>query len=175
MIYINFYHGRPNIDSEMDNWGTPGPVVGPVQFSCTYGIFTVHKDWNEDDVDLIQKDGLFKVGEMWYGDFEIQSELRPQDKNRLISFNDFKKLFPQGKPVTTEISPDWEEEEDFEQQANFYCKKVYGDTLKGLMIDPEDIERAKRDGENPQGFVDALAEEFDWVTVKEHTSGDKIF
>lgn len=175
MIYINFYHGRPDPDTDMDGWGKSGPVVGPCQFSFTYGTLDVHKDWNEGSITLPEKDGMIKVGDMYYGDFEIMSELRPQDVSRLMSYDEFEKLFPPEKVVTQEVGDEFEEEEDFEAQANFYCKEVYGDTLRGLMIDPEDIERAKRDGENPQGFVDALAEEFDWVTVKEHTSGDKIF
>lgn len=71
-LYISLYHGRIDPKKSPKDWGTNGPIIGPVDISWTYGQIKIHKSWEEwrhlrssEDNDMIYFD------EVYYGDFEI--------------------------------------------------------------------------------------------------------
>jgi hypothetical protein len=74
-LYLNLYHGRTDPNKDMDGeWGTNGPIIGPIQFSWTYGSMKIH-DKNWDDFSFItEREGMVFFDGVYYGDFEIMIE-----------------------------------------------------------------------------------------------------
>ena len=72
-LYLTLFHGRTAPDQEMDDWGSQGPVFGPLS-SChtTYGtdVRLSYLDATGDTCDLhITKDGLLYYDGIYYGDW----------------------------------------------------------------------------------------------------------
>lgn len=79
-VYIELFHGRHTPDEELDDWGFPGPILGPFPwFHMTYG-----SDVKLGDDGLIimgktiefpvpDKDGLIPFLGAYYGDMSIMS------------------------------------------------------------------------------------------------------
>jgi hypothetical protein len=74
-LYLNLYHGRTDPEKDMDGeWGTNGPIIGPIQLSFTYGCIKIHdKDW-DDFQHLIMREEMILFDGVYYGDFEIMTE-----------------------------------------------------------------------------------------------------
>ncbi len=74
-LYLNLYHGRTDPNKDMDGeWGTNGPIIGPIQLSHTYGLIKIHdKDWDEFS-HLNMYEGMVFFDGVYYGDFEIMTE-----------------------------------------------------------------------------------------------------
>jgi len=83
-MYLKLLHGRASVDEEMDDWGTDGPWVGPLEwFHCTYmkGLGIGFSDGSElpslyandsppSPMGLVS-DMIYFEG-MYYGDWELQ-------------------------------------------------------------------------------------------------------
>ena len=70
-LYVEFFHGRPTPKEQMDDWGTSGPIVGPLDFChVTYGSELKLSDNDQEDALVFNiEDGLVRIGDTWYGDF----------------------------------------------------------------------------------------------------------
>ena len=40
--FISFFHGRTSPEEDLEDWGSIGPIVGPVKVSWTYGCLKLH-------------------------------------------------------------------------------------------------------------------------------------
>jgi hypothetical protein len=91
-MYIHFFHGRKSIEEEMNDWGENGPVIEIDFTSWTYGSLKLHdKDW--DFIFVRQVEGLIPIGDMYYGDFEILSDITEIQKDTpVLSLKEFEEL-----------------------------------------------------------------------------------
>lgn len=80
-VYVNLFHGRNDPDAVMEDWGEPGPLLGPfewVQVTYLKNIRAEYIDKNGKSTlahfavvdDMVYYDG------MYYGDFDILSTSR---------------------------------------------------------------------------------------------------
>jgi hypothetical protein len=75
-VYLELFHGRKAMDEQLDDWGSQGPILGPLRYvHTTYatdikletidgvdGVLELH---GEEVVDLLYYDGVF------YGDWSV--------------------------------------------------------------------------------------------------------
>ena len=71
-IYIELFHGRADPFQDMEDWGEPGPVFGPVRFAHTTYACHIKLGTDADDPqdlnvlgDMVYYDGI------WYGDWSV--------------------------------------------------------------------------------------------------------
>lgn len=71
-LYIELFHGRADKDRDMDDWGSTGPVFGPLCYAhTTYGNeVKLGKDGDEYGV-LRVNDGMVYYNGIWYGDWSV--------------------------------------------------------------------------------------------------------
>lgn len=87
-LYIGCYHGRKSIDEELNDWGTVGPVIGPLKYAhVTYmsdvkfdfvslerlkEYFHVDNDFNQTEGHFNCPEGMLEVGDgKYYGDWTV--------------------------------------------------------------------------------------------------------
>ncbi len=93
--YIRFFHGRKDPNEQLEDWGSEGPIVGPVNIGWTYGklrLFTLDGVGMEF---IPMHDDLLHVGDHYYGDAEIfdaPGDADYDDGEKILSFEDFVKL-----------------------------------------------------------------------------------
>lgn len=91
-VYIELYHGRKDPNQDMDDWGTEGPILGPLNCVVTTYLHTIRLlrfcDENGEDLppkehvelflavydDMIYYDGVF------YGDWAVFADLSRANK-----------------------------------------------------------------------------------------------
>jgi hypothetical protein len=69
-MYLELFHGRETPDQQLDDWGKPGPVIGPLEYvHITYGsdIKFGFNDKTKSDGWLIVVDGLVYYDRLFYG------------------------------------------------------------------------------------------------------------
>lgn len=83
-MYLLLMHGRPTIEEAMDDWGSDGPWIGPLQFfNCTYltdiGIgfkngsqLTTTNASIDYPAPIYLRNGLLYYDGIYYGDWELQ-------------------------------------------------------------------------------------------------------
>lgn len=71
-LYIELFHGRADKDRDMDDWGSTGPVFGPLCYAhTTYGNeIKLGQDGDEYGV-LRVNDGMVYYNGIWYGDWSV--------------------------------------------------------------------------------------------------------
>ena len=69
-LYINFFHGRNTVIEELEDWGFPGPLVGPCTIAWTYGSIKIISP-NSDMEFLPCEEGMPRIEGKYYGDFEV--------------------------------------------------------------------------------------------------------
>jgi hypothetical protein len=78
-VYLYLFNGRPTPDTELDDWGSEGPCIGP--FDYVQQTYACHIKCGLGDSitdipivgELVEYEGVF------YGDFTISdTELRPR-------------------------------------------------------------------------------------------------
>ncbi len=71
MAYVRLFHGRTEPNEELSDWGSDGPMIGPVGLTWTYGNLKLHMpgwddfEWLPEIHDLVLFDGIY------YGDLDI--------------------------------------------------------------------------------------------------------
>jgi hypothetical protein len=84
MVYLKLFHGRTSPAEQLNDWGTDGPVFGPLSYvHTTYGAHVKLGQAEEpfDNLgDLYVVDGLLFYGGVWYGDWSVctEDELEPE-------------------------------------------------------------------------------------------------
>lgn len=111
-MYLQLFHGRTNADQQMDDWGLPGPVIGPLAYTHTTYASDVKfgfADTSKSDGWLTVVDGLIYYDGVSYGDWSTFTGLPEDHKARLIEF-DQTKAKPPAIPTTpieaTSTAPD---------------------------------------------------------------------
>ncbi len=86
--YIELFHGRTDPKEELEDWGSPGPIFGPLQFVHT--TYACHIKFNYADES--QRHGWLNVTEdfvyydgVYYGDWSVFTELSDDLKERLTA------------------------------------------------------------------------------------------
>lgn len=80
-MFIELFHGRLTPDMDMEDWGKPGPIIGPVDVILgTYlqGLRWVHGKFpgpHNTDVFVPICDDLIMCGDMLYGDCAVVEEI----------------------------------------------------------------------------------------------------
>ena len=96
--YIELFHGRTDPEEELEDWGSPGPIFGPLQFvhttyACdikfTYADESQRNGWLNVTEDFVYYDGVY------YGDWSVFTELSDDLKERLVDFEQSKAESPQ--------------------------------------------------------------------------------
>lgn len=88
-VYLNLFHGRTDPDQDMEDWGTEGPTLGPlnyvhltymssVRIGCDAEVASrffkgENEPWLEQREDMILYDGVY------YGDFSISSDSKDHE------------------------------------------------------------------------------------------------
>jgi len=91
-LYLELFHGRKTPNEQMDDWGEPGPVFGPLKFvhgtyaaDLKFEFSETHQDgWFWYTEDLIYYDG------MYYGDwsaFNLTEDKPEYFESRLREFD----------------------------------------------------------------------------------------
>ncbi len=82
-MYLMLFHGRPTPDTELDDWGYDGPIIGPLEhFHTTYGMHLSYAIEGTDvdsggpsDVLVVRSDGLLELispqGRHYFGDWSV--------------------------------------------------------------------------------------------------------
>ena len=74
MLYLELFNGRKDPNEELDDWGTQGPVFGPLLFVHTVHGFHIRLgDPESQDVlgDFILKDDMVYYDGIHYSDFSV--------------------------------------------------------------------------------------------------------
>lgn len=92
-VYLELYHGRQDPKEDLDDWGSEGPILGPLNSVCTTYLQTIRllrftdengERLSGDDIvecfmavydDMLYYDGVF------YGDWAVFSELERANKD----------------------------------------------------------------------------------------------
>lgn len=103
-LYLGLFHGRRRADEDLKDWGSNGPIIGPLEWChTTYGDhirIRLRKDADRkahaallkndhEEPDFFLKDGLLKVGRVYYGDwtvFEVEASPLRNDTLALIDY-----------------------------------------------------------------------------------------
>src|ERR1700730_17499869 len=106
-VYLELFHGRNSIDETLDDWGSPGPILGPLAYvHTTYatdikietadGLDGVLRLAGEGTKDLLYYDGVY------YGDWSVfgPERLRDDLASRLQPY-DAAKTVPPGTAAAT--------------------------------------------------------------------------
>ena len=91
LVYLNFFHGRNTPTEHLPDWGSDGPIVGPVEVHFTYGQMRVAPEGWTDEVEITAEEGCFRVGDVYYGDVTVMTEIDPENE-RVIPFKTLKHL-----------------------------------------------------------------------------------
>lgn len=73
-MYIRLFHGRTSPDQTLEDWGTEGPIIGPLEIDWLYGTMRLHADRCTSFVELPENDGLIEFEGIYYGQFDIVTE-----------------------------------------------------------------------------------------------------
>lgn len=76
-VYLRLWHGRPTLEEDMDDWGTDGPYIGPLQYAHTTYANDIKLEYAgpgrpaDMPLDLpIVEDCVFFEG-VYYGDWSV--------------------------------------------------------------------------------------------------------
>jgi hypothetical protein len=94
-VYLELFHGRTSVTEQLDDWGSPGPILGPfayiqttyatdIKIETTTGEHGVLYLCGDEGADLLYYDGVF------YGDWSAFGadvlEKHPALKSRVRPF-----------------------------------------------------------------------------------------
>jgi hypothetical protein len=100
--YLQLFHGRPDPREQLNDWGSEGPVIGPLEYVHTtyatdvkFGFF----DKSQSDGWLTIVNGLIYYDGVYYGDWSSFTNLPKELTSRVIEFDQLKAALPPA-PVT---------------------------------------------------------------------------
>lgn len=84
-VYLQLYHGRTDPDAQMEDWGTDGPLIGPLEWIKVAYLRNIRIAFLKDGkiVDAffgIVDDMIFYDG-VYYGDYEVISASKLSTRN----------------------------------------------------------------------------------------------
>lgn len=111
-MYLQLFHGRTNPDQQMDDWGSAGPVIGPLNYVHTTYATNVQFGFADESKSagwLTIIDGLIYYDGVFYGDWStFAQELDEEHRARLIEFDQAKAKTPEipQPPATSDTLAD---------------------------------------------------------------------
>jgi hypothetical protein len=82
-LYLGMFHGRRATDEALDDWGSQGPILGPLQWChSTYGNWRLNwireaDDHPDADLELTFIDNLLAFNGVYYGDWTLFTPQKP--------------------------------------------------------------------------------------------------
>lgn len=70
-VFIELFHGRRRPGEDMEDWGEPGPVIGPFRYAHVTYASVIHVRIDDEDFDLDFDDDCLRYDGMLYGDFSV--------------------------------------------------------------------------------------------------------
>lgn len=96
MLYLRLFHGRTNSAQEMDDWGSNGPVFGPLHYvHTTYASCIKLGSKNGTDGMLFLFDDMIYYNGVFYGDWSVfEQEAFRRGKYTITLFDQSKATIP---------------------------------------------------------------------------------
>jgi hypothetical protein len=95
-VYLELFHGRRTKDEELDDWGSAGPIFGPLAYVHTTYQNHIKFEQNGDWKELWLQEGMIFYDGIWYGDWTVfpldgkdEAQLR-EIKSRLAPYEESK-------------------------------------------------------------------------------------
>ena len=84
-IYFMLFHGRKAKDEKLEDWGSDGPIFGPLDWVHTTYAYHVKLGIPEEDdmTELIIDDDLLYYDGVWYGDWSAFTEEVFEESDKL--------------------------------------------------------------------------------------------
>jgi len=73
-LFVRLFHGRTSPDQELNDWGSEGPIIGPVSIGMTYGTMKLQAPDGNDFDHLTGVEDLILVDGVFYGDLDVMEE-----------------------------------------------------------------------------------------------------
>lgn len=71
-LYIELFHGRTDKEQDMDDWGSTGPVFGPLCYAHTTYANEIKLGQGGDEYGVLRvDDDMIYYSGVWYGDWSI--------------------------------------------------------------------------------------------------------
>lgn len=82
-LYLGLFHGRDDPEKDLNDWGSNGPIIGPLNYVHTTYATHIKLDFvnasdikrygfNPDEMLCLDiEDGMVKLGDHWYGDWTV--------------------------------------------------------------------------------------------------------
>jgi hypothetical protein len=93
-MYLLLMHGRKDPRTNLDNWGSDGPILKidwlHVTYNATFHVGWIQPDGTADETELYFAQGCLFYDNIFYGDWEVMAA-PPEDKcpDVLARFEDF--------------------------------------------------------------------------------------
>lgn len=95
-VYLELFHGRESVGTEMDDWGSQGPILGPLSYVHTTYAADIKLETidgtdgvlclcGEEQADLIYYDGTYYGDWSVFGDEALQHH--PASRRRVQQFD----------------------------------------------------------------------------------------
>ena len=106
-MYLQLFHGRISPDAQLEDWGLPGPVIGPLKYAHTTYASDLKfgfADNSKSDGWLTVVDGLIYYDRLFYGDWSTFANLSEETRSRIVEFDQTKAKTPTSAntPAVTE-------------------------------------------------------------------------
>ncbi len=184
VMFLELFHGRPDPNQEMDDWGEPGPIFEcpnyvHTTYACDIKLGEIGGHW----CDLKIVDGMIYYSGMWYGDWSVfipdEKTRRSADfLNRLTPFDPVKAILPShsaAKQTYTVVGlfppdPDWDSspwDASFVEQAMAGTPKEAGRSACLKVASKRLIGRDVNGGEPTDDEIQAMAKKIEILAVFE--------
>ncbi len=71
VLYFELFHGRKSKKEKLDDWGSSGPIFGPLEYVHTTYASHIKFAQNGECCDLFTGDDLIYYDGVWYGDWSV--------------------------------------------------------------------------------------------------------
>lgn len=104
-LYLRLFHGRKPKDQDLDDWGSDGPIFGPLAYVHTTYAAHIHTapqhQEGEDYEDLIIDEDLVYYDGVWYGDWSVFDDygMRDHHPEKPVPIDATKARIPDVQPL----------------------------------------------------------------------------
>jgi len=96
-LYLKLFHGRKDPSQNMNDWGSDGPIFGPLNFVHTvYASHIYLRTHRSESHELWMHDDMIFYDGIYYGDWSVFTEVifKNEDSSRLQVFDPVKSPLP---------------------------------------------------------------------------------
>lgn len=89
-LCLYLYHGRTDMSEDLEDWGTEGPVLGPLDWAVITYMGSIRVGVNGEDVWLEVREDFVYYDGVYYGYFSIEGygPMRQYQKDRMIQIDE---------------------------------------------------------------------------------------